>query len=420
MPRYTTKNRRRQQRNRKRVATTLPKGTRKLSRWAMTGQRKDYERLRKLADTAAESDEMPEYISRAAMEQVRTMDRRKLLLGIGSAIDYDVPAFNEQSEQMRRERGRGVRKPWGGAKWHGVTDALSWLLDKANPKGWDWIAGLGQYALKPFRGENLNEVDELYARLVSKGYPTPESRVASFEDYERQVQYDGKYVSVWDDPDGHRLIVVRGTVPTDPADLKLDGEIGFKGRISGDPVGEELRRIIDETGMDKHIDIAGHSLGTVLIVTAFENNRELQRRVHETFLFNPAYNPLTAVGSEHDSILKHYEKDQRIRYFINLNDPVSIGDASSRGPVNVVYRSAITTGGGMGTHKLTQWQGSAPQEEPAAPAAPDVDMPEQRAPESPKENNQNDDAEDSGVLFGAGALDFGSDTFLDEFRRRFG
>ena len=43
-----------------------------------------------------------------------------------------------------------------------------------------------------------------------------------------------------------------------------------------------------------------------------------------------------------------------MRYFIDLSDPVSLGDLGSKGPVNVVYRNNWNP---ITAHKLVQWGG---------------------------------------------------------------
>ena len=66
------------------------------------------------------------------------------------------------------------------------------------------------------------------------------------------------------------------------------------------------------------------------------------------------------------SVAKAFEKDPRVRYFINLGDLVSSGGFGTEGPKNVVYRTPLyntvhykDTGGGLDpyhNHVLRQWE----------------------------------------------------------------
>ena len=46
--------------------------------------------------------------------------------------------------------------------------------------------------------------------------------------------------------------------------------------------------------------------------------------MHETYLYNPAWSPIMR-GS-----VDHFERDTNVRYFINLNDLVSMGPLGTR------------------------------------------------------------------------------------------
>ena len=55
-----------------------------------------------------------------------------------------------------------------------------------------------------------------------------------------------------------------------------------------------------------------------------------------------------------------FEKDDRVRYFIDLTDPVSVGGLGSKGPKNVVYRNNFgAIGNPLSSHYLTQWGGDS-------------------------------------------------------------
>ena len=100
----------------------------------------------------------------------------------------------------------------------------------------------------------------MYARLVKAGYHGEAERPEEAQGYTRQKEFDGKYVSVWDSPDNHRMIVVRGTKPTHGEDWAQNARIMLSGKPH-DLVGDELR----------------HSLGTEAY-TANPGMQNLQRR----------------------------------------------------------------------------------------------------------------------------------------------
>jgi hypothetical protein len=232
---------------------------------------------------------------------------------------------------------------------HWFTDGLAWMLDKVpRAAGFNWVRGLGQAALKPFRGDHLDEVDEQYARLVNDAYLPAEEQQLRFEHWSRQPEFDSNYVSVYDNDDGHRFVAVRGT-KLNRQDIGQDAQIGVRGSPSN-LIGQEVKRVLDNTEPGRTVDVGGHSLGTSLILTAYENDVGLQDRVHETFLYNPAMSPLV------ENVTQRYEDDDRVRYFIDLFDPVSVGGLGEKGPVNVVYRSSYSNP--LGSHNLVDWGGS--------------------------------------------------------------
>ena len=64
-----------------------------------------------------------------------------------------------------------------------------------------------------------------------------------------------------------------------------------------------------------------------------------------------------------------YEKDENVRYFINVQDAVSMGGFGHSAPSNVVYR---TQGNPLTAHKLAQWQGSSAYQAPIYHAPPET------------------------------------------------
>ena len=321
MPRYSSRKKSAVQRERKRVRAAMPRDKRHLSHWAVRGTHDDYARFRKHVETVR--PRAPSYLEPRTLDTLQDSTRRSMLQNI-----------NVES--------------WGGS-W--FSDSLSWLIDQIpTGMGWEWPKSLGQAALKPFRGDSLDETDQQYARLVHQGYKQSEGTGNDqYEHWQRQPEFDSDYMTVWDNEDGHRFVSVRGTEFSNLQDVRLDAEISASGATRENVIGEELRRIVDNTKPDKVVDLGAHSLGTSLALSAFQADETLQDRIHQTYLYNPAFSPFAA-----GNITDKYEGDDRVRYFIDLSDPVSVGDLGSRGPTNVVYRNNWNP---LTAHKLVQWGG---------------------------------------------------------------
>ena len=375
MPRYSSRKKNAATRERKRVRAQMPRDKRHLSHWAVRGTHDDYARLRKHVETVR--PRAPSYLQPETLDSLQGATRRSMLQDI-----------NNES--------------WGGS-WFG--DSLSWLIDQIpNGWGWEWPKALGQAALKPFRGDSLDETDQQYARLVNQGYLQFEGTGNDkYEHWQRQAEFDSNYVTVWDNEDGHRFVSVRGTEFDNPEDLRHDAEIVQRGAPQN-VIGEELRTILDNTKPDKVVDLGAHSLGTSLALTAFQADDTLQDRIHQTYLYNPAWSPFAQ-----ENVTDKYEADDRVRYFIDLSDPVSLGDLGSRGPTNVVYRNNWNP---LTAHKLVQWGGEPglQQHDGAAEKDP-VDI----KTEDAFQDRDHDGVPDATVEEGAdvGAVAVGDDFVLD-------
>ena len=146
MPRYRSRSKSRAAKEKKRVRAQVPRDKRKLSHWAVRGTAKD---MSKLAEHATKmAPERPSYVTDQALELLQNPSRRKL-----------IEATHEHDN-------------------HWFTDGLAWLLDKV-PRGvgFDWLKGLGQASLKPFRGDHLSEVDEPGELLVHLAQVVPPERL---------------------------------------------------------------------------------------------------------------------------------------------------------------------------------------------------------------------------------------------------
>ena len=297
----------------------MPKDPRKLLRWAGRGSVKDYTRLAEAAKKLRNS--LPAFIDGVAFEKLTRVDRLLMIEEIQAAEQHDLSA--------------GL-----------FLDAVAWVLDKIPWGNWLWPVTASQSAIKAQKGDGLNEVDEQYARLVGATYGPVDDRPYVLDHWRRQVQFDSKYISVWDAPDGHRVICIRGT--EGGIDIAQDALIALIG-TSTDAVGGQLLSILAATPESVVVDLAAHSLGTSLALAAYGGSGGTFDRIHESYLFNPAYSPLVRGTAD------AYERDSSVRYFINLNDAVSMGSYGHRAPSNVVFRSE---GSVLTAHKLAQWQGS--------------------------------------------------------------
>lgn len=334
MPAYATKKKKAAApKRRRRLPKRLPRDPVKLFRWAAIGTDEDYERLRRLARKARNS--LPAHISADAFERLQNIDRLRFIEEIQASEQHDVSAG-----------------------W--FLDGLHWLLDSVPWGNWAWPVKAAKTAINAYKGDALNLVDEQYARLVGATYGTIEDRPFVIDHWKRQPQFDSEYVSVWDNLDGHRLIAIRGTTGT-ATDLGEDLLIAATGR-STDLLGDELLQIIAATGPDTVVDLAAHSLGTSLTLQAY-GNRTIYDAIHETYVYNPAYSMFARGSSE------EFEQDPNVRFFINVQDVVSMGGAGRQPPRNVVYRAA---GNPVSAHMLKQWKGGGTYQDPIYDSPPET------------------------------------------------
>ena len=318
----------------RRYPKRLPRDPRKLLRWAARGSPADYEKLRKLARKARGS--LPMHIDRDAYSRLENVDRLKMIDVIQAHEKHDVSAG-----------------------W--FLDACNWLLDKVPWGNWIWPVSAAQSTINSQKGDSLNEVDEQYARLVGATYGGIENRPYVIDHWRRAPAHDSEYLSVWDNLDGHRLITVRGTEGF--ADVGEDLLVGMTGN-STNRIGQELQHILAATDDGVVVDLAAHSLGTSLALQAY-SDQGLHNRIHETYLYNPAYSPFLRGKTD------AYEKDPSVRFFINVRDLVSMGGSAHKAPRNVVYRSE---GDIASSHKLAQWQGASAYQEPIYHAPPETQV----------------------------------------------
>jgi hypothetical protein len=384
MPSYRTRTNKPKKRAQRKYAKRLPRDPKKLFRWAARGSPKDYDRLRQMARKARNS--LPAHIDKEAYRRLEHIDRLRLIEEIQAHEQHDLSA---------------------GA----FFDAVNWVLDKIPWGNWLWPVSAAQSAINSQKGDGLNEVDEQYARLVGATYGGVDNRPYVIDHWKRQVAFDSEYVSVWDNPDGHRLIAVRGTEGS--ADIAEDILVGFTGNATN-RLGGELLQILAATPQGTVVDLASHSLGTSLALESY-SNATIYNKIHETYLFNPAYSPFMRGKTD------AYEKDSSVRYFINVRDLVSMGGSAHKAPRNVVYRS---DGIAASAHNLAQWQGAGAYQDPIYHAPPETQVHARKQAlqlTKHEESPEHDDLEptETSVLHDQGrsepgpAFDFGAESTYD-------
>jgi hypothetical protein len=151
---------------------------------------------------------------------------------------------------------------------------------------------------------------------------------------------------------------VRGTKLTSGKDLLQDAEILVSGTVPGQSeIVPQIQRILRDLSPDVTVDAGAHSLGTTLLLKAYEQEPQIKRRIRQSFIYNPASSPLAPLMPSFlnaKSSTEDFIDDKTVRYFINLADPVSAGFMGDHNIANVVYRtgSALSP---MTSHSIESW-----------------------------------------------------------------
>ncbi len=327
MPKYTSRKKAAAKRQRKTIGKSISKDKRILKRWAAQGSTTDYAKLRRYVTKYA--PKAPDYVSKEALEQLATTDRRRMV----ESLHNDGGAVQADNE---------------------FIDALAWVAHVM--PGWPWSTDLFKDSMQGFKGDSISEQDEDYAKLLSATYR--DDRPEVMEHWRRLPQYDSEYVSLWVNQDGHAYIAVRGTKVSSGKDLLSDAEILVSGTVPGQSeIVPEIQRILRDMSPDVTVDAGAHSLGTTLLLKAYEQEPAIKKRIRQSFIYNPASTPLTALVPSFlhaKSSTEDFIDDKTVRYFINLADPVSAGFMGDSHIANVVYRtgSALSP---MTSHSIDGW-----------------------------------------------------------------
>ena len=381
MPRYTSKKKAAAKRRRKTVTKSISRDKRILKNWAVRGTARDYEKVRQYA--AKFEAEAPDYVHVSEIDKLKNATRRSMLEDLHGSGGDD----------------------------NSFTNALAWLWSKVpGANAWKWGSQLYTNSMKGFKGDSITEQDEDYAKLTSATYRDDRPEVV--EHWTRLVKYDSNYCAVWQNRDGHLYIAVRGTEMA-ASDLLQDMSIMMAGRVPFvKEVAEEMQRILKDVDPDVIVDAGGHSLGTTLLLQAYDTPG-IKDRIRQTFLFNPAASPIAEVGTGAGNITEKYERDNTVRYFVNLSDLVSSGLLGDEGPVNVVYRTGSPLHP-MTAHSIDEWYPGTYDELDKA----------QLTLEKAKDEFGNDvgpvgpdDVDDNDQFF---SVRFGEDDWMQSFNDRYG
>jgi hypothetical protein len=327
MPKYTSRKKAAAKRQRKTIGKSISKDKRILKRWAAQGSTADYAKLRRYVTKY--TPKAPDYVSKEALERLATTDRRRMV----ESLHNDGGAVQANNE---------------------FIDALAWVAHVM--PSWPWSTDLYKNSMQGFKGDSVTEQDEDYAKLLSATYA--ENRPEVMEHWQRLPQYDSEYVSLWINQDGHAYIAVRGTKLTSGKDLLQDAEILVSGTVPGQSeIVPQIQRILRDLSPDVTVDAGAHSLGTTLLLKAYEQEPQIKRRIRQSFIYNPASSPLAPLMPSFlnaKSSTEDFIDDKTVRYFINLADPVSAGFMGDHNIANVVYRtgSALSP---MTSHSIESW-----------------------------------------------------------------
>ena len=327
MPKYTSRKKAAAKRQRKTIGKSISKDKRILKRWAAQGSTADYAKLRRYVTKY--TPKAPDYVSKEALERLATTDRRRMV----ESLHNDGGAVQANNE---------------------FIDALAWVAHVM--PSWPWSTDLYKNSMQGFKGDSVTEQDEDYAKLLSATYA--ENRPEVMEHWQRLPQYDSEYVSLWINQDGHAYIAVRGTKLTSGKDLLQDAEILVSGTVPGQSeIVPQIQRILRDLSPDVTVDAGAHSLGTTLLLKAYEQEPQIKRRIRQSFIYNPASSPLAPLMPSFlnaKSSTEDFIDDKTVRYFINLADPVSAGFMGDSNIANVVYRtgSALSP---MTSHSIESW-----------------------------------------------------------------
>merc|ERR1711964_286602 len=286
-------------------------------------------------------------------EQSKAMELNSPDLTLESKSEGEVAVVN-RSRKKRSKRSKITSKRTKKRLQGPQPDIFGSLIENIGGKvirfSQTMVNTLARYA----RSDKLTGTDRFYATLIKETYPECHARKESISTdldgpagkWVCQTDLDSSYISVWDQEGSNkRFVAVRGTKTENDEDIYADIRIAFFGTC-GNRIVEDLIKIIEDSKEHgKTVEIGGHSLGCTLIFAAYDNHPELlstESPIAKTYQYNPPYCPRWLLrGITSDTCLsKKFEKQENIRWFINLYDLVSIGGSYDQGPTEAVYFNA--------------------------------------------------------------------------------
>jgi len=203
------------------------------------------------------------------------------------------------------------------AKGNDIGGGITETLQSLSRATWNFMGGpevMRWFGHKEYEKKQVPKQMQAFAAAVDETYLKMEDRPLHVYGLERLPEYDSDRCSVWRQRNGELFVSVHGTRFT-KSDLQMDAQIlGGDEEIHSDEV-ENLIRTLLEKGF--RVDCGGHSLGTALLTNLPE---ELQQKVDEFYLFNPASSPLMS-----NEYLDDIVSRPNYTYFVNPSDLVSSG-----------------------------------------------------------------------------------------------
>lgn len=227
-------------------------------------------------------------------------------------------------------------KPVGG----GISEVINWLtassaVGRVTGKVSEFL-GLG------YEHKRIPHEQQLVARALDETYSSIEDRPTRVGSLERLTQYDTDRYSVWDQPNGQKLVTVHGTQLT-ANDIGSDLLIAGGQTMNAPRDLQNLLNTFDREGVT--YDLAAHSLGTEYLINSTHENAD------SIYLFNAASSPVQSTD-----MLRERANNNDYTYFISPSDLVSNGlfQQMNNESVNNNYISNYQFSP-LASHQLGQW-----------------------------------------------------------------
>ena len=202
------------------------------------------------------------------------------------------------SELKKYQKGQ----PVGG----GITELIHFLGNEAAQ-----VTGFNSF--KEFIGQGyehrtIPHEAQLFAKVVDATYLDVNKRPNSIGGLKRLPEYDHERFSVWQEPNGQKLVSIHGS-KANWHDVSQDIQIAGGGKMKSPEVQALFTQLDREGGT---YDIASHSLATQYVTNSKHKNAD------KIYLYNPASSPLM-----NSNYLNQQANDDSYTHFINPSDAVS-------------------------------------------------------------------------------------------------